>query len=112
MQALIDRPHRANTIIVKLPDPYRASAIAADLEGRIGYKSISWQESSEDLMSMLAIRNIIMYSVVSAVLIVAAFGIYNVISTVVMEKHRDIALSLNRWPSLHAISSVILLYRA
>jgi lipoprotein-releasing system permease protein len=92
MQALMDRPQRANTIIVKLPDPYRARAIAADLESRIGYKSISWQESSEDLMTTLAIRNIIMYSVVSAVLIVAAFGIYNVISTVVMEKHRDIAI--------------------
>ncbi|AGF79963.1 ABC-type transport system, involved in lipoprotein release, permease component [Desulfocapsa sulfexigens DSM 10523] len=92
MQVLMDRPHRANTIIVKLSDPYRARAIAADLENRIGYKSISWQESSEDLMSTLAIRNIIMYSVVSSVLIVAAFGIYNVISTVVMEKHRDIAI--------------------
>jgi len=41
---------------------------------------------------MLVVRNIIMYSVVSSVLIVAAFGIYNVISTVVMEKHRDIAI--------------------
>ena len=88
----MDRPHRTNTIIVKLSDPYSARAIAADLESRIGYKCISWQESSEDLMSTLAIRNIIMYSVVSSVLIVAAFGIYNVISTVVMEKHRDIAI--------------------
>ena len=92
MQALLDRPHRANTIIIKLPDPYQARIIAADLENRIGYKSVSWQESSEDIMSTLAIRNIIMYSVVSAVLIVAGFGIYNVISTVVMEKHRDIAI--------------------
>jgi lipoprotein-releasing system permease protein len=33
-----------------------------------------------------------MYTVVSAVLVVAAFGIYNVISTVVMEKQRDIAI--------------------
>ena len=92
MQALMNRPHRANSIIVKLPDPYRARAIAADLESRFSYKSISWQEASEDIMSTLAIRNIIMYSVVSSVLIVAAFGIYNVISTVVMEKHRDIAI--------------------
>jgi lipoprotein-releasing system permease protein len=92
MQALLDRPHRANVIIVKLPDPYRARDIAADLESRIGYKCVSWQESSEDIMNTLAIRNIIMYSVVSAVLIVAGFGIYNVISTVVMEKHRDIAI--------------------
>lgn len=43
-------------------------------------------------MNTLTIRNIIMYTVVSAVLVVAAFGIYNVISTVVMEKYRDIAI--------------------
>jgi lipoprotein-releasing system permease protein len=33
-----------------------------------------------------------MYSVVAATLVVAAFGIYNVISTVVLEKTRDIAI--------------------
>ena len=43
-------------------------------------------------MNTLTVRNIIMYTVVSAVLLVAAFGIYNVISTVVLEKQRDIAI--------------------
>jgi lipoprotein-releasing system permease protein len=33
-----------------------------------------------------------MYTVVSAILVVASFGIFNVISTVVMEKRRDIAI--------------------
>ena len=37
-------------------------------------------------------RNIIMYSVVGAILVVASFGIYNTISTIVMEKTRDIAI--------------------
>jgi lipoprotein-releasing system permease protein len=92
VQALLNRPDRVNTIIVKLPDPSRARDVAADVERRAGYKSVSWQEASEDLMSTLAIRNAIMYTVVSAVLVVAAFGIYNVISTVVLEKQRDIAI--------------------
>lgn len=92
VQALMDRSNRANTILIKMDDPYAALAMARDLENRIGYKSVSWQEASEDITSTLVIRNIIMYSVVSAVLIVAAFGIYNIISTVVMEKHRDIAI--------------------
>lgn len=92
VQALLDRPNRANNIIIKMDDPFAAHDLAAKIENRIGYKSISWQEASEDILSTLVIRNIIMYSVVSAVLIVAAFGIYNVISTVVMEKHRDIAI--------------------
>lgn len=92
VQALMNRPNRANNIIVKLPDPYRAREVALDIENRIGYKAVSWQEASEDILSTLVIRNIIMYTVVSAVLVVAAFGIYNVISTVVLEKQRDIAI--------------------
>lgn len=91
-QALLNRANRANNILIKLPNPYEAHAIAAQIEKQIGYQSMSWQEKSEDILNTLVIRNIIMYSVVSAVLIVASFGIYNVISTVVMEKHRDIAI--------------------
>lgn len=92
VQSLLKRPNRVNGIVVKLDDAYTARDIAARIEARIGYKSVSWQEASEDIMSTLMIRNIIMYAVVSAVLVVAAFGIYNIISTVVMEKQRDIAI--------------------
>jgi lipoprotein-releasing system permease protein len=91
-QAFFGRTNRANTIIIKMDKPDRALNFSRNLESKIGYKSESWQEASEDITNTLLIRNIIMYSVVSAVLIVAAFGIYNIISTVVMEKHRDIAI--------------------
>ena len=91
-QTLLDRPNRVNRFVLQLDDPYRARAIAAQIERRIGYKSVSWLEASEDIMSLLLIRNIIMYSVVAAILVVAAFGIYNTISTIVMEKTRDIAI--------------------
>jgi lipoprotein-releasing system permease protein len=37
-------------------------------------------------------RNVIMYSVVSAILLVASFGIYTVVSTSVADKVRDIAI--------------------
>jgi lipoprotein-releasing system permease protein len=92
VQTLLNRPNRVNSIIIKLADSDDALFLAKDIEKQIGYKTESWQERSEDIMKALLVRNIIMYTVVSAVLIVAAFGIYNVISTVVMEKHRDIAI--------------------
>ncbi len=92
VQALMDRSNRANVIMIKMDHPQEADVFAKNLESEIGYKSVSWQEASEDITNTLAIRNMIMYSVVSAVLVVAAFGIYNIISTVVMEKHRDIAI--------------------
>lgn len=93
VQALLDRPNTANRFIFKLDDPYLASAVARVVEARTGgYLAESWQEASADIMGTLAVRNTIMYSVVSAILIVAAFGIYNIISTIVMEKTRDIAI--------------------
>lgn len=92
VQALMNRANRVNAIIVKANDPYVARDEATRIEQRFGYKSLSWQEASEDILNTLVIRNIIMYAVVSAVLIVAAFGIYNVISTVVLEKQRDVAI--------------------
>ena len=92
VQTLLDRPNRVNRFVLQLDDPYRARDVASVIERRIGYKSVSWLEASEDIMSLLLIRNIIMYSVVAAILVVAAFGIYNTISTIVMEKTRDIAI--------------------
>lgn len=91
-QSLLGKPNRVNNIIVKLADPYQARPIATEIEASGGYKSVSWQEATEDLMASLAIRNVIVYAVVGAVLVVAALGIYNVISTIVMEKRRDIAI--------------------
>lgn len=92
VQSLLNRPNRINRFVIQLSDAYRARDIASLIERRIGYKSVSWLEASEDIMSLLTVRNIIMYTVVAAILVVAAFGIYNTISTIVMEKTRDIAI--------------------
>lgn len=91
-QVMLDRPNRVNRFVIQLEDPYAARDVALQIERTIGYKSVSWTEASEDLLSVLLIRNIIMYSVVSAILVVASFGIYNTLSTIVMEKTRDIAI--------------------
>jgi len=92
VQGLLDRADRVNRFIIQLDDPYAARDVATIIERQVGYKAMSWQESAEDLMSVLLVRNLIMYSVVSAILVVASFGIYNTISTIVMEKIHDIAI--------------------
>jgi lipoprotein-releasing system permease protein len=91
-QVMFDRPNRVNRFVIQLEDPYAARDVAREIEDKIGYKSVSWVEASEDLLSLLLVRNVIMYSVVSAILVVASFGIYNTLSTIVMEKTRDIAI--------------------
>ena len=92
VQGMLDRPNRVNRFILQLDDPYAAREVASVIEQQVGYKTVSWLEASQDLMSVLLVRNLIMYSVVAAILVVAAFGIYNTISTIVMEKTHDIAI--------------------
>lgn len=91
-QSLLGRPFIINRIGVKLADPYAADTVAGQLEFRYGYKAESWQERSADFLSLLVTRNVIMYSVVSAILLVASFGIYTVVSNAVSDKRRDIAI--------------------
>jgi lipoprotein-releasing system permease protein len=91
-QSLLGRPFIVNRIGVHLPDPAAAQVVAAELERRFGYKAQSWQERSADILSQFVIRDVIMYSVVSAILLVASFGIYTIVSNNVSDKRKDIAI--------------------
>ena len=91
-QVLLNRPNRVNRLLIQQDAPYAARDTARRIESAIGYKAVSWVEASEDILSVLVVRNTIMYSVVSAILVVASFGIYNTLSTIVLEKTRDIAI--------------------
>ena len=91
-QSLTAQPFIINRIGISIPDPYQAQAVASDLEQRFGYKAQSWQERSADFMTVMLTRNVIMYSVVSAMLLVASFGIYTAVSNSVIDKRRDIAI--------------------
>ena len=91
-QILAGQTGLVNEIRIKLRDALAARDIATRVEAQTGYKSVSWQEAHEDLLSAFQIRDIIMYMVVGAILLVASFGTYNIISTITHEKTRDIAI--------------------
>ena len=91
-QVLAERANVINEIRLRLDDPAAAREVAARAEAALGYKAVSWQEANEALMSVIVIRNVIMYTVVAAILLVAGFGIFNIISTITHEKARDIAI--------------------
>lgn len=91
-QILSERPNAINEIRLKLDDPASAPQVARRAEALIGYKAVAWQEANESLLEALVIRNVIMYTVVGAILLVAGFGIFNIISTITHEKARDIAI--------------------
>jgi lipoprotein-releasing system permease protein len=91
-QILARQTGLVNEIRVRVADPLAAMDVAQRIERESGYKSVAWQEAHEDLLSAFLVRNVIMYTVVGAILLVASFGTYNIISTITHEKTRDIAI--------------------
>jgi lipoprotein-releasing system permease protein len=91
-QVLQNRPNVINQILLRLEDVRQAEPLARQIEARFGDRTESWEEQNRNILTVFVIQNAIMYSVVGAILLVAAFGIYNIISTVVFEKTRDIAI--------------------
>ena len=91
-QILQGKTNIVNQIRMRADDINQSRALAAKIESRFGYRTESWDEANEGVFGVFFIQNMIMYSVTSAILIVACFGIFNIISTVIFEKTRDIAI--------------------
>jgi lipoprotein-releasing system permease protein len=91
-QSLLDKPSEVSFIIVKLRDPDRAPQLAAHLEELLEHRSRSWQEREHgNLQIFKAIR----YSAaltVSTIIVLAGFGIFNILTLMVLEKVREIAI--------------------
>jgi lipoprotein-releasing system permease protein len=91
-QILHDRPNVVNEIRLRLADIGQAAPLAASLEARYRYRTESWEETNKNVLGIFVIQNGIMYSTAGAIPIVAAFGIFNIITAVIHEKERDIAI--------------------
>ena len=91
-QVLSQQTGLVNELRVRVGDIMAAQEVARRIESEVGYKSVSWQEAHEDLLSTFIVRNVLMYTIVGAILLVASFGTYNIISTITHEKSRDIAI--------------------
>ena len=92
VQILENKPNRISDINLRLANPDDAPSIARALEERFFWRAESWQEANEGIFGVFKVQNIVMYSTVTAIMIVAAFGIFNIISTIIHEKTRDIAI--------------------
>ena len=108
-QILSQQTGLINELRLRLRDPMIAREIAARIENDTSYKSVSWQESNEDLLNTFVIRNIIMFTVVGAILLVASFGTYNIISTITHEKARDIAIMKSLGLSEYTVRSIFVI---
>ena len=79
-------------INIKVKDLSQAKDVAKDYKSRFEYPSEDWETASAEMELGKSIRNMISYAVSFAMLIVAGFGIYNILTMMIYEKMSDIAI--------------------
>ncbi|TAF63178.1 MAG: ABC transporter permease [Cytophagales bacterium] len=79
-------------INIKLKDYYQAKSIAKEYAQKFDYKIEDWETANATILVSFTLRNIITYATSLTLLIVAGFGIYNILNMTIYEKMRDIAI--------------------
>jgi len=79
-------------IFVNIKDPNKAVDYTEHLEELTGYTAEDWQTANEAAMASKKTRRVMFGAISLAILLVAAFGIYNIINMTVKEKLNDIAI--------------------
>jgi len=69
-----------------------APAIAKKFEKLTGYKAEDWVQTNEQIKAAFKIRAVILNSVIGVILLVAGFGIYNILNMTIYEKIKEIAI--------------------
>jgi len=93
VQAILQEDQSFITDInVKLKDRQLAKKTAAEWQSKFTYKAEDWETANSTFLTGVIIRNIITYAVSFTLLIVAGFGIYNILNMTIYNKMKDIAI--------------------
>jgi lipoprotein-releasing system permease protein len=79
-------------INVNVTDPEIAENVAAKLTQITGYKAEGWKQANQTLMATNKMRKMIITFVSLTILLVAGFGIYNILNMTISQKINDIAI--------------------
>lgn len=82
----------ATDVLVNTYDYNNARAVAKKINHLTDYKVESWQEGNDQLVSSSLLRDILAIAVSLTILIVAGFGIYNIMNMTANEKIKEIAI--------------------
>ncbi len=92
VQGLHKTPGRISEILVSLYDIDRSGDLAKQWDLTSADKVESWEEANASFMSMIKIQDVTRMIITLSILLVAGFGIYNVLSIMISQKHKEIAI--------------------
>lgn len=91
-QLLEEGPNYVTDIYVKIKNPEEAPQYATVLSSLTGYSTEDWKAANELFVAGKKIRAVMFLFISWAILLVAAFGIYNILNMTVSQKLNDIAI--------------------
>ena len=91
-QRLLRKPYSATMILYKLRDPDAAPELAHHFEQLFQHEAQSWQEREQSNLQLLLTLRISTGITVSLIILLAGFGIFNVLTMTVLSKTREIAI--------------------
>lgn len=91
-QSLLHKPYAASMIIYKLRDPQRAPALARHFETLFQHVTQSWQDREESTLQLFLTLRMSAAITVSLIILLAGFGIFNVLTMTVLSKVKEIAI--------------------
>ena len=93
VQEILQRdPSYITDIHVKMLDPLQAIPFGKKLRAMYGYYTEDWATANTAILAGEKIRNMLTYVVSITLLVVAGFGIYNIMNMTVINKIKDIAI--------------------
>ena len=82
----------SSDIQVNLRDRDQTASLVSQLKSTVPYQVESWQTANQQLLAASQLRSIIAVAVSLTILLVAGFGIYNIMNMTINEKIREIAI--------------------
>ncbi len=91
-QSLLQEPYYTSFMLVKLRNPARAPEVAAEIEDLVSHSASSWQKRQAGNLAIFDALRISAGIVVSMIILLSGFGIFNVLSLSVMQRTKEIAI--------------------
>lgn len=91
-QFLAESPSYVSDIYVNVLDFDKAPAYSGKFSALTGYKAEDWKAANASLVSGSNMRDIMIMAISISILLVAGFGIYNILNMTISQKINDIAI--------------------
>jgi lipoprotein-releasing system permease protein len=106
--SLLRKPYATSTIIVKMRAPERAPEMARRLEDLLKHRARSWQERERGNLQIFQTIRLSAAVTVSTIILLAGFGIFNILTMMVLDKVKDIAILRSMGYTRGDISAIFL----